>query len=105
MDFKTFIQNTPDNQNDPFANQVIRMINEDQKFPVTSDIKLMAKYIFKKLTRQQTTAFQKLLMFWKSITSPTMQPNDSVFLQELNHIIDLQNKSGEYAAKILRGEV
>lgn len=92
MNFKTFIQEQIEaNQDDPFANQVILIIRKDVNFPATSDIKVLAKYLYKTLDHKQTTAFQKLIMFWKFAENNYRQPTDPNLLKEINYIIDLQD--------------
>lgn len=94
MNFKTFIQEQvgPD-QDDPFVNQVILLIQKDVNFPATADIKLLAQYLYKTLDHKQTTAFQKLIMFWKFSENNYRQPTEPNLLNEINYIIDLQDNN------------
>ncbi len=93
MDLKTFIQTEIGaNQEDPISNQVISLIQNDEKFPITSDIKTIAQHLYKTLNEKQTLSFQKLLMFWKFAENNYQQPTDPNLLGEINYIIDLQDR-------------
>ncbi len=94
MDFKTFIdKNIDTNQDDPISNEVIKIVKNDKEFPKTSDIKSIASHIYNKLDHGQTTAFQKLLLFWKFAENNYKQPTDPKLLNEINYIIDLQDRN------------
>ena len=83
-------------QSDPRRTRLIEMLKEDDEFPKTSDIKGMAKYLYKKLDRQMTTAFQQSLIIWKFHLNGYKEPNEPGLLDEINEIILLQNSDPEY---------
>jgi len=92
MHFITFIQTelTP-NQSDPVSNELIIRFQKEINFPVTSDIETIAKHLYLTLNHTETTAFQKLIMFWKFAENKYKQPTDPNLLNQINYIIELQD--------------
>lgn len=97
MTLKHFVQtNLQANQQDKYLNTIIERVGKDVDFPQTEDIKQMANYLYRELDQNHTQAFQKLLMFWKFSQNNNQPPTDMNFLNELNHIIDLQTNDQNY---------
>jgi hypothetical protein len=75
----------------------------DKTFPETSDPLELAAYLYKKLDPEETLAFQKWLMIYKSMEPTNQLPeycsNEKAFLDVINTIVRLQNSDPEYKKK------
>jgi hypothetical protein len=86
MTYKKFLQTMPV-QPDPRLEAIRIKFKDDHGFPETSDVKEISHYVYNKLTPdQQTTSFQKTLVVWG------MQTGKAIDLNDLNYVIDLQDK-------------
>ena len=89
-----FIKNLPLGQEPDimqFKHQAIYVL----QIPDTDDIKELARFLYLKLDREMTLAFQKSLMMWLFVKNDFQQPKDT-YLEEINHIIELQNNDPDY---------
>jgi hypothetical protein len=76
------MQHQPDSTIELLRNK----FTDDANFPETSDINILANYVWDKLNNQQTTAYQNILMMWG------FESRTPFSLDDLNLIIDVQDK-------------
>lgn len=100
MTFIDFIRNIP-LQEDPSISRFLKWGRNDNSFPKSSDPKVLGQYLYMKLDPDLTMAFMKMIMFYSQVEPNNEIPskyksNDNLFLEALNHIIDLQNKDKNY---------
>ena len=98
MDFITFI-NKIENHEDPDILNFISAIKRIQGLPSTSDPRMMGRYLYRKLNKQQTFGFQKCFLQYKAIKAneiPEELKDETVFLQAINLIEILQNSDPDY---------
>jgi hypothetical protein len=85
MHFIDFIKTLP-KQEDTILEQLRNSFTHDEHFPVTSDVNILAEYLWNKLDNKQTTKYQSMLMIW------TLQKGQNPNLEDINCIIDVQHK-------------
>ena len=92
MDFH-FFRNSyiGQNQDDKITNRVLKILVDDESLPKTNDIKTLAQHVYLKFDEQETTAFQKLILIWRTIANDFKQDFDPNLLEEVNYIIGLQD--------------
>ena len=81
---------------------VIDLIKNDKKFPQdNSDPTVIAIRLYLRLNEKQTVAFQKLLMLYRATVPSCKFPprsiaHNSMFLDAMNLIVQLQNNDSRY---------
>ena len=102
MHFYEFISSQLKKGQDKYIQQVIDLIKNDSSFPKdNSDPTALAIHLYLTLNEEQTSAFQKLLMIYKTITPNHKFPKrtiarEDMFLSALNLIVNLQNNDSNY---------
>jgi len=94
MKFISFINQLP-KQDDPAINEFIELAKQDDTFPDTDDVDILAEYLYLNLNHRLTTAFQKTLMLWFYVRNNYKQPDDNA-LDKINRIVALQNNDPNY---------
>ena len=102
MNFITFLREEIDHQYgqrdvDAFYDFAIN----DETFPNSSDPVKLAKYLYLKLTPQETLGYQKFFGIYTQICTSNQVPpkckNDKeYFLRAINYIVKLQNNDPNY---------
>lgn len=100
MNFPTFIKQNS-KQEDKDILSFIEAIKKINSVPVSSDPRLLSRYLYFKLNRQQTLGFQKCMMFYKASCKDNELPtelknNEQTFLDAINLIVELQNSNPNY---------
>lgn len=98
MNFPAFVKSLP-KQKDRAINSFIAFVKKDAHFPATSEPCKLAIYLYKQLTIEQTTAFQKLLLFYGSMPYnqlPAKCQDHEMMLMAVNIIVGLQNFDADY---------
>jgi len=100
MDFLTFVKQNS-KQEDKDIVSFIEVVKKNDGVPISSDPRLLGRYLHLKLNRQQTLGFQKCMMFYKATCKdnelPTeLQNNEMAFLDAINLIVELQNNNPNY---------
>ena len=99
MNFKDFIQSLP-KQDDKVINNFIDLVKNDPTFPNISEPSKLAIYLYKHLNIEQTTAFQKLLLFYSSMPFNQLpkkcHQREDMMLMAVNIIVALQNFDEDY---------
>ncbi len=96
MNFIDTINNLSADQGDPHLNKIVTFIKTDPSFPNTNNIELMAKYLYLKLDRDLTLAYQKTLLFWLYQKNGNQKSSDPTHLDKVNYIVELQNNDPSY---------
>lgn len=95
MTFLEFIKQQLKHSHDKNINEFISWIKKEKNCPDTSDIKVLSKYLYNKLDRSQTLAYQKsLMMYFYTLNNFKMPKEDK--LPEINYVIELQNADPQY---------
>ena len=99
MDFISFLCYTA-RQADKDLSSFIDAIKKIEGIPHSSDPRLLGRFLYRKLNRQQTSRFQKWFLFYKSFDKENEIPedirDDVAFLQAISLIILLQNSDPDY---------
>lgn len=100
MNFISFIRNLPQ-QDDPGLNGFLTIAKSDPDFPGTSDPLKLAKYIYLKLSPENTLGFQKSLMIYFQLEPtnqipPKYKNSPDKFLEAINFILKLQDNDPMY---------
>ncbi|MFA6925271.1 MAG: hypothetical protein WC223_13580 [Bacteroidales bacterium] len=100
MDFLTFIKQNA-KQEDKDILSFIEAIKKIDSVPVSSDPRLLGRYLHLKLNHQQTLGFQKCMMFYKATCENNelpaeLQNDEMAFLNAINLIVELQNNNPNY---------
>ena len=99
MNFPDFVKSLP-KQEDKAANSFIDLVKNDPNFPNTSEPSKLAIYLYQRLNIEQTTAFQKLLLFYGSMPFNQLpkkcQHREDTMLMAVNIIVALQNFDEDY---------
>jgi len=94
MDFITYI-NSLEITDDIEVNSLLKALKKIEGLPHSSDPRLLGRFLYRKLTKQQTFGFQKLFLRYKSLDKENEIPEDikeeKAFLQAINLIEMLQN--------------
>jgi|SRR6185437_14482058 len=69
---------------------------KDKDFPATDDLTVLANYLYLKLNKEQTAAYQKLLLFYLYLKNGGRQPTNPELLQKVNLIVTLQQNDPQY---------
>ena len=102
MHFYEFITTQLKQKQEKYIQQVIDLIKNDPAFPKdNSDPTTLAIHLYLTLNEEQTTAFQKLLMIYRTVVKDAKFPKrttarEDMFLQALNLIVFLQNNDSNY---------
>jgi len=99
MDFLSFLCLTK-KQDDKDLSSFIDAIKKIEGIPHSSDPRLLGRFLYRKLNRQQTSGFQKWFLFYKSFDKKNEIPEDIkdevAFLQAISLIELLQNSDPDY---------
>ena len=96
MNFIDTINNLSADQDDPHLNKIVTLIKKDPDFPKTNDMEILAKYLYLKLDRDLTLAYQKTLLFWLYQKNGNQKSSDPALLGRVNYIVELQNNDPSY---------
>lgn len=66
---------------------------KDKDFPATDDLNALAYYLYPKLNKEQTAAYQKLLLFYLYLKNGNRQPTNPELLNKVDLIVELQKKA------------
>ncbi len=94
MRFLSFVKQNSD-QNHPALKSLIRYALNDKKFPLSSDPRIIALYLYSRLDHNQTKGFQAFMMLYKKMEPKNQLPaelknDDQAFLDAINVIVHLQ---------------
>lgn len=95
MTLKEFIQTVP-RPEDKNINHVLDLLNSKKELP--ESIEEISKFVYLLLNREQTLAFQKILMMYFFTENNYQQPTNQN-LDKINFIINLQNNDKNYPFK------
>ncbi|MEI7594487.1 MAG: hypothetical protein WCK02_01975 [Bacteroidota bacterium] len=98
MDFITFVLTT-EKKDDSEMLGFVSAIKRMEGVPVSSDPRLLGRYLYRKLTAEQTYGFQKWFLFYKSMKDheiPADLIEEKSFLVAINLINILQNSDPDY---------
>ncbi len=100
MRFITFVKQN-NNQDDPALKSFAKYVHDARNFPLSSDPRILAAYLYKKLNHLQTKGYQVYMMLYNQIEPNNQLPadlknNNPAFLDALNAIIALQDNDPNY---------
>ncbi|MFA6922880.1 MAG: hypothetical protein WC223_01380 [Bacteroidales bacterium] len=99
MDFLTFVKQNS-KQEDKNILSFIEAIKKNDSVPVSSDPRLLGRYLHLKMNSQQTLGFQKCMQLYKANSKnelpKELQNDEMAFIDALNLIIELQKNNPNY---------
>lgn len=99
MNFAEFVKSLP-KQDNKAINSFIDFVKKDKHFPATNEPAKLSIYLYKLLNIEQTTAFQKLLLFYGSMPYNQLPKkchhSQEMMLMAVNIIVSLQNFDEDY---------
>lgn len=100
MRFIRFVKNNA-LQDDPALISFAKYVLTTKGFPLSSDPRILALYLYKKLNHLQTKGYQLYMALYRQAESANQLPkdlknNERAFLEALNRIVNLQNSDPGY---------
>ena len=99
MDFITFVVSIEKHE-DPDILIFAKALKKIEGLPSSSDPRMLGRYLYRKLNKQQTFGFQKCFLQYKAVNKTNEIPeelkDETTFLQAINLIEMLQNSDPDY---------
>lgn len=100
MRFIKFVKENA-NQDDPALKSFASYALAARDFSLSSDPRVLALYLYKKLNHLQTKGYQMYMILYRQIENNNQLPqdlknNDHAFLEAVNVIVNLQNNDPGY---------